>query len=158
MSGKRTPVADGKTGRGIAGAVLSMAVLAGGLFAYFSYRRSVKVAYRRLAHVKRQLVESAYGVTEVTLRGETVAQQRNVRIAPSTATDTTLDADRKAVARMLPAAELEIAARCLRRKYGWALRLFDWLGAVRGQEHVYLEIVPVSSVNDDGVENKDGSP
>ena len=65
-----------------------------------------------------------------------------VRIAPSTATGKPLGTEWEAEARILPAADSSTAARNLRQKYGWALRLFQWLGKVRGQDHVYLEIRP----------------
>ncbi|MDQ4077856.1 MAG: PPOX class F420-dependent oxidoreductase [Chloroflexota bacterium] len=65
-----------------------------------------------------------------------------VRVVPSTATGKPLGAEVSAFARILPNTEEERAALLLREKYSWALRVFEWMSRLRGEEHVYLEIVP----------------
>lgn len=68
-----------------------------------------------------------------------------VQVAASTATGEALTVPFRAVARILPEAEADKAARQLREKYGLLLRLFFWYARLRRQEHLYLEIVPQSA-------------
>lgn len=54
----------------LAAAILGVAVVAGTLFTYLRSRRDVQRACRRVAQIDRRTVETAYGKTEVALRGE----------------------------------------------------------------------------------------
>jgi PPOX class probable F420-dependent enzyme len=47
-----------------------------------------------------------------------------------------------AVARILSPWEQETAQRLMNDKYGWMKRLFELVWRLRGQAHVYLELVP----------------
>jgi uncharacterized protein len=67
-----------------------------------------------------------------------------VRVAPCSPMGAARSPAVPAVARILPAAEAGPARRALRAKYGWLLRLSEWVAGRRG-EHVYLEIRPVEA-------------
>jgi uncharacterized protein len=47
-----------------------------------------------------------------------------------------------AVARILSPREQETAQRLMNGKYGWQKQLFELVWRLRGQAHVYLELVP----------------
>lgn len=83
-------------------------------------------------------------VTTIAQSGKAkrLSNNRNVLITPSTGTGKPLGPEREAEGRILPATEAANAARRLREKYGWLLRIFHWLGSIRGQEYIYLEIRP----------------
>ena len=58
-----------------------------------------------------------------------------------------------AIARVLPAWEQETAQRLMNSKYGWQKRLFELVWRLRGQPHVYLELVPAElAAPTDGVQ------
>lgn len=47
-----------------------------------------------------------------------------------------------AVARILSPWEQEAAERLMNGKYGWQKRLFELVWRLRGQAHIYLELIP----------------
>ena len=59
-----------------------------------------------------------------------------------------------AVARILSPGEQETPERLMNSKYGWMKKLFELVWRLRGQPHVYLELVPTEfSVLAEGVQN-----
>jgi len=65
-----------------------------------------------------------------------------VQIAPSSHLGKARGPAIAAVARLLPPWEQETAQRLMNAKYGWQKRLFELVWRLRGQAHVYLELVP----------------
>jgi uncharacterized protein len=65
-----------------------------------------------------------------------------VQIAPSSHLGKARGPAIAAIARILSPWEQETAQRLMNDKYGWQKRLFELVWRLRGQAHVYLELVP----------------
>jgi PPOX class probable F420-dependent enzyme len=69
-----------------------------------------------------------------------------VSIAPSSHMGKARGPAIAAVARILSPGEQETPERLMNSKYGWMKKLFELVWRLRGQPHVYLELVPTELV------------
>ena len=65
-----------------------------------------------------------------------------VSVAPSSHMGKARGPAIEAVARILDSSEEEVPERLMNSKYGWMKKLFELVWRLRGQAHVYLELVP----------------
>jgi PPOX class probable F420-dependent enzyme len=65
-----------------------------------------------------------------------------VSVAPSSHTGKVRGPAIAAVARILASSEQKTPERLMNSKYGWMKKLFELVWRLRGQPHVYLELVP----------------
>jgi PPOX class probable F420-dependent enzyme len=65
-----------------------------------------------------------------------------VSIAPSSHMGKVRGPAIAALARILPPSERETPERLMNSKYGWMKKLFELVWRLRGQAHIYLELVP----------------
>ena len=65
-----------------------------------------------------------------------------VSVAPSSHMGKARGPAIEAVARILDPSEQETPERLMNSKYGWMKKLFELVWRLRGQAHVYLELVP----------------
>lgn len=66
-----------------------------------------------------------------------------VLIAPATSSGKQLGPEVEALARVLPAAEVQVARNALDDKYGLFKAVFDFFMTVRGVERAWVEVRPV---------------
>jgi uncharacterized protein len=86
---------------------------------------------------------SVYIVTAPsTGKAKRIRNNPHILIAPGTISGKPLGPDLEAQARLLPPEASVVAHQALQRKYGWQLRLHDFVQKLRQTENLYIECRP----------------